>query len=398
MNLYSLDKLGFDETINALLEFAKSGDTQEYYKAARGLLEFAHSRAYSANTVREYAVRLIIEDESLNADTDDPFFRSDIEAVFKNIINFDWDALCKKFNVLPISDIKPSSKPFDGSGGYVASVIQAAISQSADILAARIEEHCKRFGAGELAAYSALKWENERLIGITGADEITFDDLTGLDEQKKILIENTRAFILGKPSNNVLLVGSSGTGKSSCVKACMNMFREDGLRLVEVAKTDLPTLPKAMNILKNKTMKYIIFIDDLSFEHDDISYKQLKVALDGQIEKRPDNILIYATSNRRNLVRETAADRSGEYEDIHRNDTVNEKVSLSRRFGINLFFMSPNQTEYIKIVENLLKAEGIEVTEEILSRARTWAVNYNGRSGRTARQFVDDLLGHVTEC
>ncbi len=142
-------------------------------------------------------------------------------------------------------------------------------------------------------------------------------------------------------------------------------------------------------------MKYIIFIDDLSFEHDDISYKQLKVALDGQIEKRSDNILIYATSNRRNLVRETWADRSDMHEDIHQNDTVNEKVSLSRRFGINLFFMSPNQTEYIKIVENLLTAEGIEPTDEILAKARSWAVNYNGRSGRTARQFVDDLLGHM---
>ena len=396
MNLYCLNKFGADEIIASLRAFAERESLPDYYAAARGLLKFSAERAYSANTVAEYAVRLIVEDETLiSYGEDNPFFKSDIEKIYELIFAFDWDALCQKCGVLPISHISPKTRPDESAGGYVASIMQATASPSADILLSRICEHCKKYGTGNLAAYSALKWEDGKLVGITGADKITFDDLTGLDAQKKILIENTRAFMLGKPSNNVLLVGSSGTGKSSCVKACMNMFGDDGLRLVEIAKTDLPSLPKAMNILKNKTMKYIIFIDDLSFEHDDISYKQLKVALDGQIEKRADNILIYATSNRRNLVRETSADRSGAYEDIHQNDTVNEKVSLSRRFGINLYFMSPNQTEYIKIVENLLKAEGIEVTDEILARARSWAVNYNGRSGRTARQFVDDLLGHM---
>lgn len=396
MNLYYLNRLCSDSTAAALCAFAKNEKKDDYFTAARGLLSFAQNSAYSANVIREYAVRLILEDETLAAPSaDDPFFKSDIEAVFNIFFSTDWDSLCRRIDVLPISNIPPQSRPEDSTGGYIASVMQAALSPRAEVLASRLYQHCKKYGTGVLAAYPALKWENERLIGITGADEITFNDLTGLDAQKKILIDNTRAFMLGKPSNNVLLVGSSGTGKSSCVKACMNMFRDDGLRLVEIAKTDLPSLPKAMNILKNKAMKYIIFIDDLSFEHDDISYKQLKVALDGQIEKRAQNILIYATSNRRNLVRETAADRGEMFEDIHQNDTVNEKVSLSRRFGINLYFMSPNQTEYIKIVENLLKAEGIEITDEILAAARSWAVNYNGRSGRTARQFVDNLLGQM---
>lgn len=197
----------------------------------------------------------------------------------------------------------------------------------------------------------------------------------------------------GKPANDVLLTGSSGTGKSSCVKASLNMFKDRGLRLIELKKSDLDDLPLVFRSINNQILKYIIFIDDLSFEPDDMSYKLLKVALDGQAETRGGNVLIYATSNRRNLIKETWADREGGMNDeIHRSEALSERKSLAARFGINLSFLTPTQKEYLNIVSDMLRREDIQMDENIRSKALTWQIQYNGFSGRTAAQFVSNFL------
>ena len=172
------------------------------------------------------------------------------------------------------------------------------------------------------------------------------------------------------------------------------MFKDQGLRLIELNKADLGDLPQVFGSIKNRVLKYIVFIDDLSFEPGDVSYKLLKSALDGQAESRGENVLIYATSNRRSLIKETWAEREGYLSDeVHRNEGLNEKKSLAARFGINLSFITPTQAEYLEIVKNLLLQKGIEMTEEHRSKALTWEINYNGFSGRTAKQFVANILG-----
>ena len=250
-----------------------------------------------------------------------------------------------------------------------------------------------RYGYGEVANCVALKWNAEqRLVGVKHADPVRLDDIVGYERQKRTLLENTEAFIDGKPANNVLLVGARGTGKSTSVKALANQYYERGLRLVEVSKKDLEYLPAIMNALRSWGKKFIVFLDDLSFEEFEVGYKNLKSVMDGGLEAHPDNVLIYATSNRRHLVREAWSDRSGD--ELHTQDTLNEKISLSDRFGITLTFGSPNQEEYLNIVEKIAKKNNIALSpEELRTQALRWELTHSGRSGRLARQFITSLAG-----
>ncbi|MDH7479751.1 MAG: ATP-binding protein, partial [Syntrophomonadaceae bacterium] len=209
--------------------------------------------------------------------------------------------------------------------------------------------------------------------------------------QRQQLILNTERFLSGLPASNVLLYGKRGTGKSSMVKALLNRYYLQGLRLVEVSKDDLSDLPSIVNLLRNRTLHFIIFVDDLSFEEHEIQYKGLKAVLEGGIETMPRNVLIYATSNRRHLIREYFSDREPG-EEIHRDDTLQEKLSLADRFGITIFFPAPTQSVYLRIVEELANQRRIPLgREELHARAREWEKWQNGISGRTARQFVDNL-------
>lgn len=261
----------------------------------------------------------------------------------------------------------------------------------------------KRYGTGEFARFKAFTWEEIReekfLRGIESPDPIELKDLIGYEIKREIIIENTLQFINGFPANNMLLYGDRGTGKSSTVKALLNKYYTDGLRIIEIPKEYLTDFPEIIRILKDRPQKFIIFIDDLTFEDGETGYTALKAVLEGSVEAKPKNVLIYATSNRRHLVKEYFHERRGltssdANEEVHASDTIEEKLSLADRFGITVVFSSPTQDEYLEIIEGLVKNRGISIDlEELKRQAIEWERQHNGRSARTARQFVDFLEG-----
>lgn len=261
-----------------------------------------------------------------------------------------------------------------------------------------ISEFYRRFGSGSFALHRAFRiegTEKEReLVPIKALEPVDFDSLLGYEAQKKLLCENTEAFLRGRPCNNVLLYGDAGTGKSTMIRALLHHFQERGLRLIEVYKQQLRELPWLNEILRNRNYRFILFLDDLSFEESETEYKYLKSLIEGGIEARPDNILIYATSNRRHLVREFLSDRKDmvDQEELHHSDTMEEKLSLSDRFGLNILFQEPSFEDYQRIVLLLAGQEGLKMErEELLQKARAWSVQRGGRTGRTARQFIHSL-------
>lgn len=272
------------------------------------------------------------------------------------------------------------------------------------VLEMLIEFYTKN-GCGEFAKYRAFVWENYngvgKLKGIDKPDPIMLSELIGYESQQEEIIKNTVRFLKGYSANNVLLYGDRGTGKSSTVKAIINEYYSKGLRLVELKKENLKDFTKIIRLLKNKPQKFIIFIDDLVFEENEDSYSAMKTILDGGIENRPKNMVIYATTNRRHLVKETFADRAGlgssnGNEEIYANDTMQEKLSLSDRFGITISFMAPNQNKFLEIVDGLIENRGLKVDKDYVHKeAKKWELWYNGKSARTARQFVDWLEGEI---
>ena len=231
---------------------------------------------------------------------------------------------------------------------------------------------------------------------ITTTGDMTLDDLIGYETQKQKLIENTEDFVHGREANNVLLFGDAGTGKSTSIKAILNQYYAQGLRMIEVYKHEFQYLSQIISEIKNRNYRFIIFMDDLSFEEFEIEYKYLKAVIEGGLETKPENVLIYATSNRRHLVRETWSDRSDMSQDeLHRSDTMQEKLSLVARFGVSIGFYRPSQKEYFEIVTELAKKYpqiGFS-QEELLLKANQWELSHGGISGRTAQQFINHLAG-----
>lgn len=264
-------------------------------------------------------------------------------------------------------------------------------------------DHYAAYGTGICGLYKAFRVSDKdgglRLIPVTDAADVCFDDLIGLEEQKKILRTNTEAFLSGLPANNVLLYGDSGTGKSTSVHALMHDYFDKGLRLVELSKQERGLLPQVLASVKKRNYRFIIFLDDLSFEENESDYKELKAMLEGALEKRQDRVLIYATSNRRHLIRETWTDRNDmEYDnDIHRSDTMEEKLSLASRFGLSIYYGKPDAKEYLHIVHELGARSGIDMDEkELNDEARKWELRHGGMSGRTASQLITWIGGKVS--
>lgn len=258
-----------------------------------------------------------------------------------------------------------------------------------------------RAGTGLFARFRAFRWvdvgEEGHLEGIARPDPVSLVELIGYDAERRLLIRNTEHFLAGYPANNVLLYGDRGTGKSSTIKALLNEYGEQGLRLVEVPKQRLADFARILGLLRERRERFIIFVDDLSFDEGQTEYKDLKAVLEGSLEARPANVLLYATSNRRHLVQERFRDRAEPGSDeIHAQDTTQEKLSLSDRFGITLTFLAPNQDRYLAIVEGLAAQRGLAITAaDLRERALRWTLLHNARSGRTARQFVDHLTAEL---
>lgn len=263
-----------------------------------------------------------------------------------------------------------------------------------------LTDYYRQYGFGVFAMNRAFRIQRSaeglEFLPISNIDGVVLDDLLGYELQKRQLRQNTEAFLNGKRANNVLLYGDAGTGKSTSVKALINEYYDRGLRMIEIYKHQFGDLSAVLWQIKNRNYRFIIFIDDLSFEENEVEYKFLKAVIEGGVETRPDNVLIYATSNRRHLIRETWNDRTDmEHNgDIHRSDTMEEKLSLASRFGVSINYNAPTPKEYQNIVRALAQRQGIDMDEkQLLAMANTWEVRHGGFSGRAAQQFVHYLEG-----
>lgn len=264
-----------------------------------------------------------------------------------------------------------------------------------------VTEFYREFGVGKLGLHKAFRVEHTKdgaaeIVPITNIAHVHLNDLVGYEAEKQKLIDNTKAFVEGKRANNCLLYGDAGTGKSSSIKAILNQYYDQGLRMIEVYKHQFQDLNEVIAQIKNRNYKFIIYMDDLSFEEFEIEYKFLKAVIEGGVETKPENILIYATSNRRHLIKETWNDRSDveNSNGMHRSDTMEEKLSLVNRFGVTINYSKPSQKEYFEIVFELAHKAGIKMGEDELKlEANKWELSHGGISGRTAQQFINHLMG-----
>ncbi len=381
---------------NLLEEEVFGGIADKFEKTAR-LIEKAERLGLSGNLYRAYLIYLLSHEPNLIS-TSIEMRGGKIGGNLREVFKHDIEILLPIFRGELLNEInfvnayKPTVENKNESFDELTRRLEN-IDDAAEITHIFIE-HYKRYGYGDIAIYRAFRWENG-LIGVRHFEKFFLSDLIGYAHQKELLTSNTTAFVKGKPANNVLLVGARGTGKSSSVKALVNEYYSQGLRLLQITKPQLKNLPEIMEALRKFLSKrFIIFMDDLSFEESEAEYKYLKSAIEGGVESRPENVLIYATSNRRHLIRETWRDRNEEHDELYRDDSANETISLSDRFGLIIHYYAPTQAEYLEIIRSMLKKQGVELDEENLRlEGLRWEMSHSGRNGRTAQQFVNHYLG-----
>ena len=390
------------------------------YKQVKKLLELGTACAFDKNLWHNYLTYLLIMDENPfsltcekvgSKDGSVNHFATNDFHTFRELFNYDFSEIEKALNIdcfSCITDYKAIDKP--------ELMYNENVSQKVRSLSERLEQcntdkdffdvitlFYKDIGVGAFGLNKAFRIRetsdsNVEFTPINNMDSVVLDDLVGYEIQKKKLIANTKAFVEGKKANNVLLFGDSGTGKSTSIKAIVNEYYCDGLRMIEIYKHQFRLLSQLISQIKNRNYKFIIYMDDLSFEEDESEYKFLKAVIEGGVETKPDNILIYATSNRRHLIKETWRDRRDVEQDgdIHRSDTMEEKLSLANRFGVNIGYYKPSRQEYYDIVRTLANKNDIKLDEEtLLKEADRWELNHGGISGRCAQQFINHLLGAV---
>ena len=383
---------------------------RKVYTQIKRLLTVATDFGFDKNLWHNYLAYFLITNENpfsitcekigANDGSVNHFARNDFSAI-KNLFEYDFSEIEKSLGIdcfTQISNYRAIEKKELMYNKNVSEKVQALSSrmeQARDVegFFTAVTEFYRDYGVGMFGLNKAFRIQDRTdsklvFLPINNMDKVMLSDLVGYEIQKKKLVDNTRAFVEGKKANNVLLFGDSGTGKSTSIKAIVNEFYDQGLRMID--------LSNVIAAVKNRNYKFIIYMDDLSFEEFEIEYKFLKAVIEGGVETKPDNILIYATSNRRHLIRETWSDRNDVQQDegMHRSDTMQEKLSLVNRFGVTINYSKPSQKEYFDIVIHLAAKSGIKMSEdELKAEANKWELSHGGISGRTAQQFIYYLQG-----
>ncbi|MCF2542757.1 ATP-binding protein [Blautia producta] len=391
------------------------GKDGEYFACIHQLVEMAGTYGFAGNLWHDYLTYLLVNHENAFSTaceivgpvegTINAFAMHDFE-IFKQLYDFDLKELEKIYPSVDSSLITDYQNINEGSKVFnkrirdrICTLAQKlAKAESTEEFMDDMVQFYKEFGVGKLGLHKAFRIDGTvtpaRIVPITNIAHVHLDDLVGYDIAKKKLIDNTEAFVQGRPANNCLLFGDAGTGKSSSIKGILNQYYDQGLRIIEAYKHQFKDLNDIIAQVKNRNYKFIIYMDDLSFEEFEIEYKYLKAVIEGGLEKKPDNILIYATSNRRHLVREKFSDKEERRDDLHSSDTVQEKLSLVARFGVSIFFCAPDKKQFQNIVKTLAERHQVEMPEEeLLLEANKWELQHGGLSGRTAQQFIDYLCG-----
>lgn len=362
------------------------------------LVKQAEEKGFGGNLFKNYIHHLICSNENvftLACENNKEVSGSSLYELAKA----DIDALSElaETDLTQLPDSRFMMKAMQALMNYVPTAKHDLSAADRDINIDSLVSFHNKNGCGDISVYKVFKYNSttKSLVGIEHPDKITFDDLIGYKSQTDELKDNTLAFINGYPANNILLVGARGTGKSSSVKALINEYHTQGLRLVEITKEQIADLPDLLKLLRPRGRRFIVYIDDLSFDENELQYKYMKSLLEGGSEGKPDNVLFYATSNRRHIIQEKWSDRntSSAVADVHTTDTLNEKLSLSDRFGITITYAKPTPQEYVNIAVGLAKRNGIDLPEEEIKQAALrWELNQKGMSGRTAKQFVENLI------
>lgn len=423
IQLFVYEGIGSDTLVGAIAEIEKGINDErlsKLHRAIRDVIALAVEYGLDGNVWQGYLTYLLITHEN-------PFSIScertkiDPDCTLARIAKQDFDHIrkwfhydfskieqsigCDCFSLLCDYQANLSTKhTHNKNAGILIKQLCKSLASApdTDMFYACVTEFYASHGVGQFGlchAFSVtLMGEDAMIDPIANPARVTLDSIIGYDFQKRELVQNTKAFTQGKAANNVLLYGDSGTGKSTGVKAVLNEFAPHGLRLIEINKYQFRALSSVISQIKERNYRFIIYIDDLSFEENESEYKFLKAVIEGGVETNPENVLIYATSNRRHLIRETWSDRSDmeHNDDIHRSDTIEEKLSLAARFGVTINYSAPNRDEYLNIVKTLAKREGLEVEENTLCMEATrWELRHGGISCRTARQFIDYMHSKI---
>lgn len=396
--LFVLNSLDRDPILSFLEWDADDAEVQA--ECAAELIRAAENLGLSGNLLPRYLLHVLTHEANLVSETMErtglppgsslrQAFHQDIERLYPLLTQPTSTFLGAKL----LDHYEPTQNVYDKTEDFLLPWIEAALTPR-DYAEALLTYYA-RYGYGELAGHVVFRWDDaaNKIRGIAHFERTQMKNLIGYQRQKEQLLQNTRAFVQGKPANHVLLVGARGTGKSSAVKALVSEYEESGLRLVQITKEQLRKLPEIMTALRNYAgRKFILFLDDISFEDSDAEFKAVKSAIEGGVSSCPPNVRLYATSNRRHLVRETWRDR--EQEELYRDDSINETISLSDRFGLVIHYHTPDQDEYLAIIDHMLSQKGIHLSpEELRIAGLRWEMTHSGRSGRTAQQFVAHYLG-----
>ncbi len=398
-------------------EVPKEELTTRVFTQIKHLLQVATDYAFDKNLWHNYLTFLLITDENpfsltcekvgANDGSVNFFAKSDFDA-FRQLFHFDFSRIERELGVdcftriTHYQSIVKKELMYNKSVSEKVRALSEQLEQAQDETAffEAVTGFYRDYGVGMFGLNKAFRLagtdETLRFQPINNMDTVMLDDLVGYELQKQQLVENTEAFVSGRKANNVLLFGDSGTGKSTSIKAIVNQFYGQGLRMIEIYKHQFKDLSNVIARIKNRNYRFIIYMDDLSFEEFEIEYKFLKAVIEGGVETRPENILIYATSNRRHLIKENWNDKNDmeNVNDVHRSDTMEEKLSLVNRFGVTINYSKPSQKEYFHIVTELAHRVGLpQSDEELCKLANAWEMRHGGISGRTAEQFINHLIG-----